>query len=71
MESDSSTIYLALSDCHPEYCDSKVLRRASVGDIEALAGELPMLPERSHRRAYLSIANNKRILSGCEVFGQN
>jgi hypothetical protein len=26
-----------------------VVRRASFGDIEALAGELPMLPQRSYR----------------------
>jgi hypothetical protein len=49
MESSKSTTYLALSDSHPEYCGSRVVRRASFGDIETLAGELPMLPQRSYR----------------------
>ena len=49
MESSKSTTYLALSNSHPEYCGSRVVRRASFGDIEALAGELPMLPQRSYR----------------------
>jgi hypothetical protein len=49
MESSESTTYLALSDSHPEYCCSRVVRRASFGDIEALASELPMLPQRSYR----------------------
>jgi hypothetical protein len=43
MESSESVSYLALSDFHPERCGSTVVRRASFGDIEALAGELPML----------------------------
>jgi hypothetical protein len=49
MESSESVSYLALSDFHPERCGSTVLRRASFGDIEALAGELPMLPQRGYR----------------------
>jgi hypothetical protein len=38
-----------LSDSHPEYCGSRVVRWASFGDIKALAGELPMLSKRSYR----------------------
>jgi hypothetical protein len=49
MESSESVSYLALSDIRPERCGSTVVRRASFGDIEALAGELPMLPQRSYR----------------------
>jgi hypothetical protein len=49
MESSESVSYLALSDFRPERCGSTVVRRASFGDIEALAGELPMLPQRSYR----------------------
>jgi hypothetical protein len=49
MESSKSIHYLALSDFHPERCGSRVVRRASFGDIEALAGELPMLSQRSYR----------------------
>jgi hypothetical protein len=49
MESSESVSYLALSDFRPERCGSTVVRRASFGDIEALAGELPMLPMRSYR----------------------
>jgi hypothetical protein len=49
MESSESVSYLALSDFRPERCGSKVVRRASFGDIEALAGDLPMLPQRSYR----------------------
>jgi hypothetical protein len=49
MESSESVSYLALSDFRPERCGSTILRRASFGDIEALAGELPMLPQRSYR----------------------
>jgi hypothetical protein len=49
MESSESVSYLALSDFRPERCGSRVVRRASFGDIEALAGELPMLPQRSYR----------------------
>jgi hypothetical protein len=49
MESSESVSYLALSDFRPERCGSTVMRRASFGDIEALAGELPMLPQRSYR----------------------
>jgi hypothetical protein len=49
MESSESITYLALSDSHPEYCGSRVVRRASFGDIEAFAGELPMFPKRSYR----------------------
>jgi hypothetical protein len=49
MESSESVSYLALSDFRPERCGSGVVRRASFGDIEALAGELPMLPQRSYR----------------------
>jgi hypothetical protein len=49
MESSESVSYLALSDFRPERCGSRVVRRASFGDIEALAGELPMLPLRSYR----------------------
>jgi hypothetical protein len=49
MESSESVSYLALSDIRPEQCGSTVVRRASFGDIEALAGELPMLPQRSYR----------------------
>jgi hypothetical protein len=49
MESSESVSYLALSDFRPERCGSTVLRRASSEDIEALAGELPMLPQRSYR----------------------
>jgi hypothetical protein len=49
MESSESVSYLALSDFRPVRCGSTVLRRASFGDIEALAGELPMLPQRSYR----------------------
>jgi hypothetical protein len=49
MESSESVSYLALSDFRPVQCGSAVVRRASFGDIEALAGELPMLPKRSYR----------------------
>jgi hypothetical protein len=49
MESDKSITYLALSDSRPEWCCSKVVRRASFGDIKALAGGLPMLSQRSYR----------------------
>jgi hypothetical protein len=49
MEFSESVSYLALSDFRPERCASTVVRRASFGDIEALAGELPMLPQRSYR----------------------
>jgi hypothetical protein len=49
MESSESVSYFAFSDFRPELCGSEVLRRASFGDIEALAGELPMLPLRSYR----------------------
>jgi hypothetical protein len=49
MESTKSVSYLALSDIRPERCGSTVVRRASFGDIEALAGELPMLSQRSYR----------------------
>jgi hypothetical protein len=49
MESSESVSYLALSDIRPERCGSTVVRRASFGDIEALAGELPMLSRRSYR----------------------
>jgi hypothetical protein len=49
MESSESVSYLALSDIRPERCGSTVMRRASFGDIEALAGELPVLPQRSYR----------------------
>jgi hypothetical protein len=49
MKSRESVSYLALSDFRPERCGSTVLRRASFGDIEALAGELPMLSQRSYR----------------------
>jgi hypothetical protein len=49
MESSESVSYLALSDFRPEQCGSTVVRRASFGDIEALAGELPMLSQRSYR----------------------
>jgi hypothetical protein len=49
MESSESVSYLALSDIHPECCGSTVVRRASFGDIEVLAGELPMLPQRSYQ----------------------
>jgi hypothetical protein len=49
MESSEFVTYLALSDFRPERCGSTVLWRASFGDIEALAGELPMLPQRSYR----------------------
>jgi hypothetical protein len=49
MESSESVSYLALSDFRPERCGSTVVRRASFGDIEALVGELPMLPQRSYR----------------------
>jgi hypothetical protein len=49
MESSKSVSYLALSDFRPERCGSTVVRWASFGDIEALAGELPMLPQRGYR----------------------
>jgi hypothetical protein len=49
METSESVSYLALSDFRPERCGSTVVRRASFGDIEALAAELPMLPQRSYR----------------------
>jgi hypothetical protein len=49
MESSESVSYLALSDIRPERCGSTVVRQASFGDIETLAGELPMLPLRSYR----------------------
>jgi hypothetical protein len=48
-ESSESTHYLAFSDFRPERCGSTVVRRASFGDIEALAVDLPMLPQRSYR----------------------
>jgi hypothetical protein len=49
MESSKSIHYLAFSDFRPERCGSTVVRRASSGDIEALAVDLPMLPQRSYR----------------------
>jgi hypothetical protein len=49
MESSESVSYLALSDFRPVQCGSMIVRRASFGEIEALAGELPMLPQRSYR----------------------
>jgi hypothetical protein len=49
MESSESITDLALSDSHPAHCCSKVVRRASFEDIEALAGGLPMLSQRSYR----------------------
>jgi hypothetical protein len=49
MESSESVSYLALSDIRPYHCGSTVVRRASFEDIEALAGELPMLSQRSYR----------------------
>jgi hypothetical protein len=49
MKSDKSITYLALSDFRPEQCGSKVLERASFGDIEALAGEVPRPSQRSYR----------------------
>jgi hypothetical protein len=49
MEFSESVSYLALSDFRPVQCGSTVVQRASFGDIEALAGELPMLPQRSYR----------------------
>jgi hypothetical protein len=49
MESSESVSYFALSDIRPVQCGSTVIRRANFGDIEALAGELPMLPQRSYR----------------------
>jgi hypothetical protein len=49
MESSESVSYLALSDFRPDRCGSTVVRQASFGDIEALAGELPMLSQRSYR----------------------
>jgi hypothetical protein len=49
MESSESVSYFALSDLRPERCASKIVQRASFGDIEALAGELPMLSQRSYR----------------------
>jgi hypothetical protein len=49
MESSESVSYLAISDFRPVQCGSKVMRRASFGDIEALTGELPMLSQRSYR----------------------
>jgi hypothetical protein len=49
MESDKSITYLGLSDSRPGQCCSKVARRASFEDIEALASGLPMLPQRSYR----------------------
>jgi hypothetical protein len=49
MESSESASYLALSDFRPEQCGSTVVWRASFGDIEALAGELPMLYQWSYR----------------------
>jgi hypothetical protein len=49
MESIESVSYLALSDFRPERCGSTVVRRASLEDIEALAGELPTLPQRGYR----------------------
>jgi hypothetical protein len=49
MESSESVSYLAISDFRPERCGSTIVRRASFEDIEALAGELPMLPQRSYR----------------------
>jgi hypothetical protein len=49
MESSEAVSYLALSDSRPACCGWKVLRRASFEDIEALAGGLPMLSQRSYR----------------------
>jgi hypothetical protein len=49
MESSESISYLALSDIRPVQCGSTVVRWASFGDIEALAGELPMFSQRSYR----------------------
>jgi hypothetical protein len=49
MDSLDSITYLALSDSRPSQCGFKVARRASFEDIEAIAGGLPMLPQRSYR----------------------
>jgi hypothetical protein len=49
MESSESVSYLVLSDSRPEHCCSKVVRRASFEDIEALAVGLPMFSQRSYR----------------------
>jgi hypothetical protein len=49
MESSESVSYLAISDFRPERCGSTIVRRASFEDIEALAGEMPMLSQRSYR----------------------
>jgi hypothetical protein len=49
MESDKSITYLALSDSCPGQCGSRVTRRASFEDIEALASGLPMFFQRSYR----------------------
>jgi hypothetical protein len=49
MESSESVSYLAISDFRPVQCGSKVVRRASFGDIEVLASGLPMLSQRSYR----------------------
>jgi hypothetical protein len=49
MESSESVSYLALSDSRLGQCSSKVARRASFEDVEALTVGLPMLPQRSYR----------------------
>jgi hypothetical protein len=49
MESGELVSYLALSDSRHGQCGSKVARRASFEDVEALAGGLPMLSQRSYR----------------------
>jgi hypothetical protein len=57
MESSEFVSYLALSDIRPEQCGSTVVRRASFGDIEALAGELSVVPrwviDRSGARGFV------------------
>jgi hypothetical protein len=49
LNSSKSGEYLALSDFRPETCSSTVIRRASFADVQALAIELPILPQRTYR----------------------
>jgi hypothetical protein len=67
MESSESVSYLALSDIRPVQCGSTVVRRASFGDIEALAGELPVVPRRVSDRS--GIGGIVECDGGSEGFG--
>jgi hypothetical protein len=79
MESSDSVSCLALLDFRPEHCSSRVVRRASFGDIEALAtqfigdlqqnfkencGHINSSPT-SHSQDLLFLCKNQPII-GCQ-----